>query len=186
MNTKRLFRQVHYWVSLFVMGPLAVMIIAGLFLMVKKEVSWIQPSTQRGEVAMQAPALSMDALLEICRQYPEAQIDDWSDVSKVDFRPDRGIAKFIAESGWEIQLDTATGDALSVAYRRSDLIESLHDGSFFADWTKLGLFLPVGIGLLIMHLSGIYMFLLPRLARNKKRERLQRNKATQTLNASDS
>jgi uncharacterized iron-regulated membrane protein len=186
MNFKRLFRQVHYWAALCVMAPLAVMIIAGLFLMVKKEVAWIQPSTQRGEVAMQAPALSMDMMLDICRQYPQARIDNWADISKVDFRPDRGVAKFIAESGWEIQIDTATGEALSVAYRRSDLIESLHDGSFFADWTKLGLFLPAGIGLLIMHLTGIYLFLLPRLARKKKRNRLLRNKNEQALKAPNS
>ena len=34
--------------------------------------------------------------------------------------------------------------------RRSDLIESIHDGSYFGgDWTKLGLFLPAGIVLLL-------------------------------------
>ena len=51
---------------------------------------------------------------------------------------------------------------LQTAYRRSDLIESIHDGSFFAgDWTKLGLFLPSGIALLLLWLTGLWMFWLP-------------------------
>jgi hypothetical protein len=45
---------------------------------------------------------------------------------------------------------------LQTAYRRSDSIESVHAGSFFAGhWTKLGLFLPAGIVLLLLSLSGL-------------------------------
>lgn len=50
----------------------------------------------------------------------------------------------------------ATGELLQVAYRRSDRIESIHHGSFFAgDWTKLGLLLPSGLVLLFRRASGL-------------------------------
>lgn len=44
-------------------------------------------------------------------------------------------------------------------YRRSDLIESIRDGSFFGgDWVKLGLFLPAGLVLLLLWFSGLWMW----------------------------
>ena len=58
---------------------------------------------------------------------------------------------------------------LQVAYRRSDLIESIHDGSFFAgDWTKLGLFLPTGVTLFLMWCGGLWMFWVPFWAKRKR------------------
>ena len=69
----------------------------------------------------------------------------WDDVNRLDVRPGRGVVKAWLMNGYEVQVDLGTGRVLQTAYRRSDLIESIHDGSFFAgDWTKLGLFLPVG------------------------------------------
>jgi hypothetical protein len=51
----------------------------------------------------------------------------------------------------------------------SDFIESLHDGSFFAgDISKLGVFLPAAIGLLVLWMSGIYMFWLPLVVKLRK------------------
>jgi hypothetical protein len=54
------------------------------------------------------------------------------------------------------------GRGLQSAYRRSDLIESLHDGSFFGgEWPRFGLFLPAGIGLLLLWISGVWLFWMP-------------------------
>ncbi len=72
-------------------------------------------------------------------------VDGWDDVNRLDVRPGRGVVKVWLHNGYEVQVDLGTGAVLQTAYRRSDLIESIHDGSFFAgDWTKLGLFLPDG------------------------------------------
>ena len=58
---------------------------------------------------------------------------------------------------------------LQTAYRRSDLIESIHDGSFFGgDWIKLGIFLPAGIVLFLMWLTGLWMFWQPIAARKRR------------------
>ena len=83
-------------------------------------------------------------------------------------RVEHGIAKLRGNSGWEVQVDTSTSEVLKVAYRRSDIIEQIHDGSFFADWIKLYVFLPTGILLIIMWGTGGYLFLLPRIAKARK------------------
>ena len=50
MKSQVLFRQIHHWGSIVLALPLIIMIGAGVLLMLKKEVDWIQPPTQRGAV----------------------------------------------------------------------------------------------------------------------------------------
>jgi len=53
----------------------------------------------------------------------------------------------------------------------------LHDGSWFHDNAKLGIFLPSAIIMLIMSLTGLYLFLklLPaKLGRKKKKEKKEK------------
>ena len=168
MNPRKLFRQVHYWLSLAILVPAGIMFLAGIVLMLKKDVDWIQPATARGAVEAQLPAVSNEEMLAAARRYPQAGISQWSDIDRIDLRVDRGIAKLRAKSGWEVQVDTSNAEVLNVAYRRSDWIETIHDGSFFADWVKYYVFLPAGVLLVIMWGTGIYLFLLPRLARRRK------------------
>jgi len=137
--------------------------------MLKKEVAWIQPPTAKGAVINQSPAINFEQILLAGQQTELAQISDWSDIDRIDIRPGKGVAKIRAKSGWEVQLDTETGEVLHIAYRRSDLIESIHDGSFFSDGVKLYIFLPTGILLIIMWGTGIYLFLLPRLRKRRPR-----------------
>jgi len=168
MNLKKLLRQIHYWLSLAVFLPAGIIFAAGIFLMLKKEVEWIQPKTAQGVVESQVPAASFEQMLAAARLHPEAGIAKWSDIDRIDLRVDKGIAKIRSHSGWEVQVDTRTSEVLSVAYRRSDLIESIHDGSFISDGIKLYVFLPTGILLLIMWGTGIYLFLLPQVRKRKK------------------
>lgn len=58
-----------------------------------------------------------------------------------------------------------------MAYRRSDLIESLHDGTFFGDPVKCWVVLPTGLVLAVMWGTGVYLFVLPFLARRRQRRR---------------
>ena len=170
LNLKRLLRQIHYWLSLAVAAPAVIMLCAGIFLMLKKEVAWIQPPTETGTVSDQIPEISFDDMVMAARAHPEAQIEDWTDIDRIDLRVGKGIAKLRANSGWEVQVDTKAGDVLSVAYRRSDMIEQIHDGSFFSESVKLYIFLPTGILLVLMWGSGLYLFLLPRLRPKRKRK----------------
>ena len=62
-------------------------------------------------------------------------------------------------------------DVLSLEYRRSDLFEQIHDGSFFADWVKTFIFLPAGIILLVLWLTGIWLFFEPHIKRWQRSRR---------------
>lgn len=156
------------------------MIGAGIFLMLKKEISWIQPETVAGSVSG-VPSLTMQQMLSAAKQVPEARDWEWAELERVDFKPGKGVVKIVGPNDYEVQIDTHTGEVLQVAYRRSDLIESLHDGSFFGDETKLFVFLPAGIILFVLWGTGIYLFFLPHLAKRKRKTKkhAQKNERTQ-------
>ena len=87
-------------------------------------------------------------------------IKSWSDIDRLDVRIDKGIVKVRGKNRWEVQIDTQTKKVLQVAYRRSDLIEQLHDGSWFNEKVKLYIFLPSGIILFVPLVDGyIYVYL---------------------------
>jgi hypothetical protein len=88
-------------------------------------------------------------------------VQSWKDITRIDIRPAKGVMKVLAKNNWEVQLDSATGQVLQVAYRRSDLIESFHDGSWFGDWAKLGVFLPAALILLVLWITGLVLFFQP-------------------------
>jgi len=159
-------RRVHYWASFIISIPLLIMILTGVLLQVKKQWTWVQPPELRGTGT--APAIGLAEILTSVKQVPGMHVSSWDDVNRIDVRPDRGLAKVWLQNGYEVQVDLGTGAVLQVAYRRSDLIESIHDGSYFGgDWTKLGLFLPAGATLLLLWCGGVWMFWVPFRARRK-------------------
>jgi uncharacterized iron-regulated membrane protein len=151
--------------------PLLLVIGTGLLLLLKKDVDWIQPPTIEGSGT--EPTLGPDRILSIARTVPEAGIESWDDIDRLDVRPGKGVLKVRAKNRWEVQIDAATGAVLQVAYRRSDLIESLHDGTFFHDSAKLWVFLPCALLLLGMWFTGVCLFFLPHYARWKRNRRLR-------------
>ena len=170
MKTSVLLRKIHHWGSIVISIPLIVIIGAGLMLQLKKEIGWIQPPTQQG-VTTDVPALTMQEMFDVVTAIPEMDVTVWEDLERVDFKPDKGIVKFVSATRWEVQMDPATGEVLQLAYRRSDLIESIHDGSFFAGWTKHYLFFPAAIVLFVLWVTGLYMFFLPYFKKAQKKRR---------------
>ncbi|MEM8668082.1 MAG: PepSY domain-containing protein [Planctomycetota bacterium] len=168
MKASRLNRIVHRWGSIATAVPVLIVLVTGVVLQLKKESSWIQPKTQKG--IDQPPQISFDEILAVTSSVPEADVESWDDIDRLDVRPGKGMLKVRCQNRWEIQLDTTTGEILQVAYRRSDLIESIHDGSFFSEGVKLGIFLPTAIVLVILWGTGVYLFFMPHLARRKKRK----------------
>lgn len=172
MKIGKLLRDIHHWGSPIIMLPLGIMIIAGGFLMLKKDIDWIQPPTQRSAIEVTGPPeTTLLELYEAAAAIPELEITAWDQFDRIDIRSDRGIAKFIAPNRWEAQIDLVTLETLSLEYRRSDLIEQIHDGSFFADWVKLFIFFPVGIILLILWATGIWLFFEPYIKRAQRKKK---------------
>lgn len=163
-------RRTHAWISICFAVPLIVVILSGILLQLKKQLPFVQP-VERSGVTHEPVATPTQYLEAINRGKQDGEVT-WKDIQRVDIRPSKGIAKVILKSDVEYQIDLGTGHILQRELRMSDFIESLHDGSFFAgDISKLGVFLPAAIGLLILWLSGIYMFWLPVISKWKKKRR---------------
>lgn len=171
MKLQLLLRQIHRWGSIAIALPIGVAIGAGLLLMLKKEIAWIQPPAVIGAAPGATPAASIEAMVAAATADPRLEADDWSDFARIEARPKEGVFKFVARNGWEAQVDASNAAVLQVAYRRSDLIESIHDGSFFAGWTKHFLFFPAGIVLFGLWATGLYLFFLPYFKRGSRKRR---------------
>jgi uncharacterized iron-regulated membrane protein len=168
-------RKVHYWASAIVAVPLLVIIGTGSILQLKKHWAWVQPPEQRGSVT--TPKIELSGILSSLKAEPSLGVTSWDDVNRLDVRPDKGVVKAWLKSDWEAQIDLGTGRILQIAYRRSDWLESIHDGSIFGDVVKLGLFFPTAIGLLLLWLGGMWMWLYPFLARKRVRRTKAQAKA---------
>ena len=170
-HSRRDSRKIHRWGAIIIALPFLIVLISGIFLQLKKDVPWIQPITQKG--ISSSPSISFDEILATAKTVPQAEIQTWADIDRLDVRPDKGIVKVRAVNNWEVQIDTYTGKILQTEFRRTNIIESLHDGTWFHDSAKLWIFLPSSIIVLILWITGIYLFFVPYLSKRKNRKRLK-------------
>ena len=164
-------RKIHYWGSIIITLPLLIVIASGILLLLKKDAAWIQPPTSKG-ISDGVPQLSFQQLVNSAGSIKEAQISSWEDIKRIDIQPGKGMAKVVSANNYEVQVDTKTGKVLQVAYRRSDVIESLHDGTYFHDSVKYLVSLPTATILLVLLISGVVLFVQPYLVKAKRKKRL--------------
>lgn len=170
VNWRSWMRKLHRCGAVFVAVPFLIVIVTGMLLQLKKDVHWIQPRTTRGLGT--APEVPWTMILDAARSVPEANVNGWEDIDRLDVRPSLGIVKVQARNRWEVQVDLQTADVVQVAYRRSDVIESLHDGSWFHSRVKLLVFTPMAALILGMWITGVYLFVLPHAVRWSHRRRI--------------
>lgn len=104
-------------------------------------------------------------------------------LDRIDARKDKGIVKFVyIQDYWEVQLDGATGKPMQINQRRSDLIEDLHDGSFFdlhfqtrGEPIKLIYTLIMSTALIIFTITGFWLWYGPKQIRRRKAEKSTRS-----------
>jgi uncharacterized iron-regulated membrane protein len=174
MKLNKLNRTIHNWVSIFIGLPLLLIIVSGLFLQLKKDFTWIQPPSVRG-ASDATPTASHDELLAAATSLPQTAGLKWSEFDRIDYKVDRGMVKFMTVEGWEVQIDTSNASILSVAERRSDFFEKLHDGSYFGDAIKYYVILPTAVFLFLLWMTGLWMFVYPYIkkASNKRKKALK-------------
>ena len=168
-NPRVFFRKTHRWGAVLIALPFLLVVISGLLLQVKKQVAWVQPETKQGEGKM--PSITMNDILEAAKTAPQASVRSWDDIERIDARMRDGIVKVQCRNRYEVQVDFQTGAVVQVAYRRSDFIESLHDGSWFGDTAKLSIFLPVAVIVLGLWATGMYLFVLPHAVKWRRRSK---------------
>lgn len=162
-------RKLHRWGAIATLIPLLVVVGTGLLLQVRKQVAWVQPAEERGTGSV--PMISFDEVLEAARSAPDARIQSWSDIDRLDIRPGKGLIKVRAKSDWEVQIDAGTGNVLSTKYRRSHIIEAIHEGAYFGEVVRFAVFVPAGVILLGLMITGAYLWVLPLVARRNGRRR---------------
>ena len=106
--------------------------------------------------------LELEDILAAVRAVPELDVQGWDDINRIDVRPVAACARSGCAAAGRPKWISETGRVLQTAYRRTDLIESIHDGSFLAgNWSKLGIFLPNGLILLLLWATGLWLFWMP-------------------------
>lgn len=170
MRAQKLFRRLHYWGAAIAGIPVVIILGTGILLQLKKNLSWVQPTEVRGSAG--DPGVSFDQLLALAQSVPEAEVRTWQDIPRIEGRPQKGLIKLVSTNNHEIQIDLVKGTVLHAGHRRSDIIEAIHDGSFFHSAAKLWVFLPAGIILFGLWCTGLYLFLLPFIAKRRQRARL--------------
>ncbi len=173
IKSLRDFRVFHRWMGLTLALFLVISAVTGVLLALKKEFDIIQPPTQKGVSKDLGEWKSLDELSTIAEKalhetYPE---QNENLVDRMDARPSKGIVKVLFKEGnWEVQIDGKSGEVKSIEKRYSDWIESLHDGSIISDGFKLISMNVLGIGLLFLIATGVWLWYGPRRIRLKKRK----------------
>lgn len=169
MKATVLNRKIHSLGSIIIAIPLLVVLGSGILLLLKKDISWIQPPTQKGQDTV--PVISFNQLFTSVSAVKEAHVTTWSDIQRIDIQPSKGIAKITVANNYEVQLDMKTSRVLQVAFRRSDIIEALHDGSYFHDKAKYLISIPSGIILFVLLITGVILFFQPYYLKFKRRRK---------------
>lgn len=164
----RQFRVYHRWVGISIVVFMVATSITGVLLGWKKNMNWLQPPMQKGSSNSTANWVSFDQVVRTANRAIDSLAITRSGIDRLDARPDKGIIKVIYQNYWEVQVDGATGRALSVARRNADFIEHIHDGSIISDAVKLVYTNYTGLGLFVLALSGFWLWYGPRRVRAKK------------------
>lgn len=166
----------HKWIGLSICLVVAVTAVTGFLLLVKKEFSSIQPPTQEGAEGTVEQFLPISEVFAAVHASGNPAFATADDIDRIDLRPGERVHKVRSKHGYEeIQVCAVTGAILSEAWRPSDLIESIHDGSWFAAvWHDYGMPI-VALCLLFLSVSGVVIWAIPVLRKRRRaRERAAR------------
>ncbi|MCH2084051.1 MAG: PepSY domain-containing protein [Saprospiraceae bacterium] len=173
----RINRVYHRYLGIFLCTIVVVSAVTGILLSYKKQVNWIQPPTQKGSTKSLSDWLPLYQLEEkALKAFQIAQPDEQHPkIDRMDVRPSKGIAKILLKDNWwEIQINGQTGDILSIQKRHSDWIEAIHDGSIISEIFKLISMNILGFGLLVLSLTGFWLWYGPKYFRKLKESEVKK------------
>ncbi|MEJ8801494.1 PepSY-associated TM helix domain-containing protein [Pontibacter sp. H249] len=171
-GTLREYRVYHRYVGLVIGLFVLISSITGILLGWKKDVDLLQPPLIKGQTSDLTQWVSMaDLATAAYAGLDSAQSIKNNPIDRIEARLDKGMVKVLFSEGyWEVQVDGSTGKVLSVAQRHSDWIEQIHDGSIISDLFKLVSMNLLGLGLLILTITGATLWLYPKRIRKLKKD----------------
>lgn len=168
-NTRR-WRRIHYYTGLTIAILLLISATTGILLGWKKDIDVLQPPTVKGNARHLSEWITLSELEHIADEAIKKTLRGRFELDRMDVRPSHGVVKITYTPGyWQVQVDGATGKVLSIEKRYSDLIEQIHDGSIINDGFKLVSMNFLGISVVIMIISGLWLWYAPRKIRRLKR-----------------
>ena len=175
----RSFRWLHRKLAIPTFFFLFIIAGTGLLLGIKKQTGLLAP-TQKGASKELSTWLPIDSLSQLAIAYLQDSVGTnlSTELDRIDIRPQKGIVKYVfTDHYWGLQLDGTTGQLLSIEKRNSDLIENIHDGSildrFFGsgERAKVIYTITMGASLLLLIVSGFWLWYGPKRLRQFKREK---------------
>lgn len=179
-NQIRVLRKIHRTIAIFLFAFFLVVSVTGLLLGWKKNSGGlILPPATKGISPDLKTWLPIDSLRSIAVKALHDSVSPRlsDELERIDARPQIGMVKFVfADDYWEIQLDGTTGRVLLVDRRRSDIIENIHDGTILDvlfntknNQFKLSYTTIMGLSLLMLTISGFWLWYGPKRLRKQKR-----------------
>lgn len=178
VRATRTYRKIHKWLAVPLFLFMFLFGTTGFLLGWKKQTNLLPP-TQKGVQIQADKWLTIDSLQQIAILFTEDSLNRSAIIDRIDIRPQKGIAKFIFEGHFtELQIDCASGEVLSVGQKTSDIIEKIHDGSIIdyfikvdQDPFKLAYTTMASLGLVLLSISGFWMWYNPKRIKKMKRVR---------------
>jgi uncharacterized iron-regulated membrane protein len=145
------FRKYHRIISVLIALPFTIVLVTGLLLQVRQDVEFIQPKTVKMVKIEGRNLLTFEQIQKASGVSPEV-------IDQVIFRPQKFHLALRLKDGRELQLHPQTGEILKSAPRLTGILIDLHQGSFFSKWGQSFIFLPAGLGVLFLLVSGLLIY----------------------------
>ena len=172
MKIYKFFWETHKWAGIILSVVFINMAVTGLLLLVKKKFEWIQPATRQGAAGNPGDFISVEQLFDVVLDQGHADFQSPEDIDRIDFRPGQRVHKVQSvHNHSEIQVDAVTGEILYSGPRRSDMLEGIHDGSFFGKAIHDWLMPAAAGGLFFMTGSGLYLWLSTYFRKKRQKRR---------------
>jgi len=178
----RWFRWLHRKIAIFLFLFFFIISITGILLGTKKQTGLLAP-TQKGSSTDLSTWLPVDSLHKMAIKVLQDSFSPGlsTKLDRIDIRPQKGVVKFVFENHYHgLQLDGTTGKVLLIEKRRSDFIENIHDGTFIdkilgsnSEQGKVSYSLLMGLSLLMLVLSGFWLWIGPKKLRKDKKRTTQ-------------
>lgn len=166
----KLFWNLHKWTGIVAAAFFLMIATTGLLLLLKKRIDWIQPPAIVDMEGGPEQYITIDEVMRIVLAQNHADFQSIDDVDRFDLRPRERVYKVVSKHNYsEIQVGAISGQVLSVDWRPSDLIESIHDGSFVGGWMHDWVMPIVPVALVFLVFSGIWLWIEPIVRRRKRR-----------------
>lgn len=169
----RLYRRLHKYIAIPMVLFMFLLGVSGLLLTWKSELQ-LKPSSQI-TTEPSSQLMSLQDIHDTAIHFADS-LHISSEISRIDYRPQKGIAKIRFETHFtEIQIDCYSGKLLSSNQRNDHIIEMLHDGSIVdyligssSENTKLIYSSITALSLILLSFSGFWMWLKPKQIKRRK------------------